>query len=404
MSSILKHSMFLIWAQGFAKAVSFIYTIYLARILGVDNFGLYSVALTYFALVASISDLGFSRFLIREGAKNTEAISRYLSNIFILRFLISFTLVLGFGLGLVIFDNNNYRIGLSVLGLIAVLPQALSLSLDGVMVATQKIKYSAICLVVLSVITTLTGGYLVLNHGSFGAIVGLILGQLIYLAALIICFKNLAIKLTRPMTSEWLSVIKGTTPYAFIGIIGLIYFRIDTLLLSYLSNETSVGIYAAGFRFLEGLVFIPSAVATVLFPVLAKIDDPARIKIIYKKATKALFLLSIPITLIFVLVLPELIKRILPEYLASIVVIQILAISIPFMFVHIPGSLILISHQKYLKSVMIATVLMLMFNLTTNLMFIPRYSYIASSIITSLSEILSFFVFFGLLWWKILRK
>jgi O-antigen/teichoic acid export membrane protein len=271
-------------------------------------------------------------------------------------------------------------------------------------VATQKIKYSAICLFVLSVATTLVGGYLVFVFGVFGALAGLILGQLIYLLGLVVCFRKLDIRLSAPVVARLKMVISGTLPYAILGVIGLVYFRVDTLLLSYLSTPASVGIYAAGFRFLEGLVFIPSAVATALFPVLAQIDDPAQIRQIYKRAVGWLLLISLPIALGFGLVLPTVIRVLLPEYLESIVVVQLLALAIPFMFAHIPGSLVLISHQKFLKPVIVASIFTLSFNLILNLIFIPRYSYLASTIITVLSEVLSFVVFFGLLWWKVLRK
>jgi len=108
--------------------------------------------------------------------------------------------------------------------------------------------------------------------------------------------------------------------------------------------------------------------------------------------------------LLFILVLPLLIEVFLPSYLQAIDVIRILAISIPFIFIATPGVQIMLSTEKYLKTVIFLSLFTVAFNITLNLFFIPVYGFIAAAWITVLSEVLSFAVFFLFIQYKILDQ
>ncbi|KKQ83069.1 MAG: Polysaccharide biosynthesis protein, partial [Candidatus Daviesbacteria bacterium GW2011_GWF2_38_7] len=91
-------------------------------------------------------------------------------------------------------------------------------------------------------------------------------------------------------------------------------------------------------------------------------------------------------------------------YSQSIPVIKILSLAIPFMFIHAPAVSLLLSTDKYLKDVLILSVLAVSFNIIANLIFIPKYGLFAAAYVTVLSEILSFVVFFLLIKKRILDK
>lgn len=54
------------------------------------------------------------------------------------------------------------------------------------------------------------------------------------------------------------------------ALLGLIYFRIDSLMLGLLSGDLAVGHYNLAYRLLEGLIFLPSLVMAVGFPRLSR--------------------------------------------------------------------------------------------------------------------------------------
>ena len=258
MDLILKKSFFLILSQGLARVLGFFYTIYLAKALAIDEFGLYSAALAYFSLASVIADFGFNRFLIREVSINKERLTEILFNVTSLRLTFATILFCIFTIGLYLFDKDILRSNLSILAIMAILPQAIALSLDAVFIALQKITFSAIATLVLSFFNCLLGVILVSqNFGSTGVISALIAAQLIYTLFLLLLLKKDRVRLfSKSTTNSLIKVLIGALPYGLLGIFGLIYFKIDTLMLSYMRGNFETGLSSASYKFLEAVILI----------------------------------------------------------------------------------------------------------------------------------------------------
>jgi len=405
MKSILKQTSWLFLAQFLSRIIGFFYTIFFAKNLGVSDFGLYSASLAYFSLVSGVADFGFNRFLIREIARDRQKIPELICNIGIFRLTLGSLIFALFSIGLYLFDPDKLRVSLVLLAVVAVLPQAISLTLDAIFVALQKLQYSSIALLILSLGTTTAGIWLIsTGFGVKGAVVALILGQLAYLLMLMLFIRIQGFKVLAKVTTHTIKqAILGSLSYGLLGILGLIYFRIDLLLLTYLRGNFDAGIYGAAYRFLEAIVFIPSALATALFPILAKLHDidSSKIKSLYFNSIKVMGGFGLLIALGYILILPPTIRLFLPNYAKSLEVVSILVLAIPFMFIHVPGAQVLLSTDRYLKKVIWLSVGILSFNLVLNLIFIPQYGVLAASWITVVSEVLTFMIFFQLLRAKI---
>lgn len=398
MRQILKQTSWLFLAQVLGRVIGLFYTIFLARNLGVSDFGLFTAALAYFSLVSSVADFGFNRFLIREVAKDQYKSSQLLCSISLLRLTVAAILFALLSVILYFFDPDKMRILLTLLAVLAVLPLALAQSLDAIFIAFRRFQYSAFALVTLNVSTTILGIVLINSgFGSLGAVVALILGQLCYLIILYLLTLQQRIKLISTVKPAVLKeVTLGSLPYGLLGMLGLIYFRVDTLLLSYLRGNFEVGIYTVAYRFLEAVVFIPTVLSTVLFPVLSKLheESPKQIKSLYFKSMKIMLLVSLGVVLGYLIILPFLIRVLLPNYLASLEVIKILALAIPFMFLHVPASSVVLSTDKYLGKIILLSTIPLTFNIVANLIFIPNYGFLAAAWITVASDVLSLLLIF----------
>lgn len=404
---ILKNTAYLFTAQAVTKVISFFYTIFLARSLGVADFGLYSVALAYFSLLSVASDFGINRYLIREGSKNPKDLPKFVSNSLILRTIIGVSLFLLFSISLYLLDPDFNRVKLSILAALAVIPQTIALTLDAALVAKEKLKFSAISLLGLSILTTLFG-ILFIGQGfsSLGAVSALILGEIIYAIILYFFLKKDLNSLNLNFNlDELIKVVKGSFPYAILGVLGLLYFKIDTLLLGYLKGAEEAGYYSAAYRFLEAAIFIPSSLATALFPVISRLHDTntKEIKRLYFLSLKLLGGISIILFLGFVFILPNIISWLLPNYLPSIQAILILSFAIPFIFLHVPGALILLATDKYFKIIIYLSLITLSFNIFLNIILISQLGFIGAAYASVASEAFSLLVFFTLLYFKILR-
>lgn len=398
MRPILKQTSYVFFAQVLTRIIGFFYTIFLARSLGVLDFGIYSVGLAYFSIISSFSDFGFNRFLIREIAKEKDKSWEIIWNVLMLRLTIVSVFFAIFALGIYLLDQDKMRASVILLASLAVLPQAIALTFDGIFVALQKLQFSAISALALSISTTVLGLILIMQgFGVYGAVNALIFGQLIYAAVLgLILYKHQGFKLSSVTVVIIKKALIGSLPYGVLAILGLLYFRIDTVMLSYLRGNFETGIYAAGYKFLETLVFIPNALSFALFPAFAKLHEvnPLKIKSLLYKSTKIMFIFGLFITIVYFLVMPAIIKIFLPKFYPSIEVIKILSLAIPFMFIHIPASSVLTSSEKYLKQVILFSLVPLIFNIMANFIFIPTFGLLAASWITVVSDILSAFLLF----------
>lgn len=408
MEKIVKQSFWLLGAQVITRGIGFFYVIFLARVLGVSDFGLYTVALAYFSIISSIADFGFNRFLIREVARDKSKAPELLWNIVMLRLTLTSILFAFFSIFLYLLDPDKMRVSLILLATISILPQAIAFTFDAIFVALQKLQFSAVSLFISS-LATATSGFLLIREGFgvIGAVNAIILGQAVCAGVLVlILYRYQGLRLSSVTLSVIIKAIKGSLPYGVLGVLGLLYFRIDTILLSYLRGSFETGIYGAAYKFLEAVTFIPSALSLAMFPVFARIHEssPKQLKKLYFKSLKIMFGLGLLVFLGYVLILPEIIKVVLPKYLPSISAIRILSLAIPFMFIHIPGVTVLLSSDKYLKQVLFLSIVTVLFNIVGNLLFIPEFGFIAASWVTVASEILSFLVFFALLKIKVLDK
>jgi O-antigen/teichoic acid export membrane protein len=79
--------------------------------------------------------------------------------------------------------------------------------------------------------------------------------------------------------SSWAQVLRETLPYAVAAAVGLIYFRIAVILMSYVSTPEETGIYSAAFRIVEVAATLPLMLVLSIFPILARAarDDQERL-------------------------------------------------------------------------------------------------------------------------------
>lgn len=405
LKSILKNSSYLLIAQFTAKIASFFYAFYLARQLGVVEFGNYSVALSYFAVLSSIVDLGVSRYLIREVSKKAVLFSALFVNALVLRLFFSVSLVAGFGVILYLTDSDQIRVLLSVIAAFTIIPQSVGLTFDAGLIVKNKFKYSALGILLLN-ISTIGIGVLMISQGAsaINALIAVVLGHILYMSGVLVMLflstndlKNLKQHFSVKTISE---IVKGSLLYGIMSMLGLIYFKVDTLLLSYLKGPYEAGIYSAAYRFLEGIVFIPSAFEMAFFPVLSRMHQESKsLFVLYLKSVGLLLLLSLPFVVSFWFLVPLLINGYLQEsYSPSIGVIQILALAVPFIFALAAQGALLLSSEKYLRILLGVSLFNLVFNILGNVIFIPQYGYNAAAWMTVFSQTAAFLIYSGIIY------
>ena len=85
--TVFRNTLALSIANVSSKAITASVGILLARYLGAERFGEYSVAIAFATVFVALTDLGFGQIIVREGSRNPESISIHVSNLCLRVFL-----------------------------------------------------------------------------------------------------------------------------------------------------------------------------------------------------------------------------------------------------------------------------------------------------------------------------
>lgn len=183
------------------------------------------------------------------------------------------------------------------------------------------------------------------------------------------------------------SLIKETLPFGITLVFNILYFRGDLLLLTMYKSTTEVAYYGLAYRFFEFALVFPTFFNNALYPILLEKKEEN-----FEKA-KNLFLLScgflLGVGLIAGLMLflasPYLISLTSNSFTGSVASLRILSVSLPVFYLTnlFMWFLIAFDRQKLLAPIY---GFVMIINLALNYYFIPSYSYLASSVITGITE------------------
>lgn len=406
---VSQNTLLLFLGQIVVKFIAFFYAVFLARFLGPSDFGLYIYVITVFGLVSQVADLGFNRFMVRDIAKDKEKVGVYLSNIFTLRLLIMIVVLLLFFPIILYFDPKIERSSLAILASLAILPNALSLTFEAVFVAFEKMIYPALALIFLNLSVLILGLIAVLGFGLgvFGAVLTFFIAHVIYLIiyGFFLTREEISFNFSFDL-AFYKSAFLASFPYGLLAILGLVYFKIDTVLLTFLRGTEETGYYAASFKFLEALHFIPLAFGTALFPLMSRLHEsnPRYLSSLYFSVIKLLLIISLPIVFILIILAKPLIFILYgPSFSPAVLALQILSFTVIFMFLHVPGAHLLFATEKFLKTLVLLSLATVFLNIILNLIFIPAFGILGASVVTVFSEFTSFLVFFVLIYKFVFR-
>lgn len=387
---IAKNTTLLFASQLITLLLGFFATLYAARYLGVEGFGILSLAISLGAIIAVIADLGLNSLTVREVAKNKTLANKYIINTFLIRFflaLISFLFI--------ILLTNLTKYPSSICSVIYIITAAnvigsFSLAFSSIFQAYEKMEYQSITNIINSFII-LTGFLIVISFKG-----SLILFAIIYLIAnivalfysFILCtwkFVNLKFEIDLKFCRK---IFRESVPFGLISIFAIIYVWADTFLLSVLQGNEAVGIYNAAYRLIFYLQIIPGALNMAIFPVISKLYVTSNDKLNFtiQKYFKIMILISIPMGVIISLQADKIVLLLFgTAYYGSILALQILIWSAVFVFIYSPFVQLLFSINKQIIITKITAVCMFI-NIFLNLVLIPKFSYIASSWITVITE------------------
>lgn len=200
----------------------------------------------------------------------------------------------------------------------------------------------------------------------------------------------------------WIQMLKHSFPLAVSAILVLIYFKMDTIFLSVIKGSEAVGIYTLSYKIMENLIFFPSMIVGLTMPLMSRaiMEDRKQFESIVQRTLNFLLIAIVPITLgIFATSTKIILLLSKSEFNDSIPVLNILTVALAFIFLGALFSNVLIAIKEQ-KSLAYIYGCGAVFNVASNLFFIPHYSYFGAAFTTFATE----FLVTSLMIWVIYKK
>ena len=199
---------------------------------------------------------------------------------------------------------------------------------------------------------------------------------------------------------SWLRIASKSIVFLIISLLAGFYSKVDVLLLNFLKGGKAVGIYSAGYKFLDALMFMIAAYNVSAMPMFARFAKEKRKQLFISKIKKDIALVFIigglvafGIFLFSPVILPLVMKG---DYRLAIAVLRIIIFALPLILLTSIALNGLYGLDKA-KWVIGLFMFQLVFNTVGNLIFIPLYSYFAPAYVTLVGEFFNVFISFIIL-------
>jgi len=396
---VAKNTLSLASAEIITKLLAFVLIIFVARHLQDVGFGKYSFALAFTSFFAIVSDLGLSILTIREVARDNELAGKYLGNISLFKFILS---LIAFVLLVILINLMHYPPDTTLAVYIAgayVIVTSFNQFFRSIFRAFEKMEYETLVRVFERVVIfSLVMAVIHLGYGLIEIVSAFLVGSLFgFLFSVLIVIT----KFIKPRFEIDLSFLKNATkealPFGLTAIFVVIYFKIDTVMLSMMEGDAVVGWYNAAYNIIEGLsALIAGSLSFAVFPLISRYAKSSRatLKKGYIMAFQLLFAAGLTISILVTIFADKIIILFYgPGYLNSIIALRILIWAFFLICISLISSTLLNSIDKQ-NIVAGGTGLGALVNVVLNLILIQYYSFKGAAIATVITEVLGFFIYF----------
>ena len=395
---IFKNTGIFFVAQIVNYILAFFYTIYITRYLGPESFGILSFGISFTTIMGVTADLGLSMLAVREIARDKSISSNYTGNLVVIKLVLSSITI---GLIVLFTSLGNYPSQtvqvVYILALWMVFTSFTQLFYS-VFQAHEKMEYQSIGTILYGILLFFGVFYGISNNFSiqwFAITYLLVSGVILAYTFFIYLFKFPWPRLQVDL-DFWKSKLILALPLSIASIFSTIAFRVDTVLLSLFQSYAAIGWYTASYNIMQVLLFIPNIYSAVMLPVLSRfhVSSQESFRLIYVKSIKYMIILGLPIAAGITILSNDIILLLYhSSFSQSVVALQILIWTIPFMLLTTSFGIILIAMNKQVLAIRLTFIYMI-FNIGANMVLIPHFSYLGAAVVTVLTELVNFIMLF----------
>ncbi len=394
-STVAKNTLVLFAGELIAHALGFVITIVLARYLGAAGFGIYSYVFAFASIVLIFSDIGTSTLMVRDASRKRILLKKYASNIIIIKLILSILLILAV-FTITQFTNRTSSVSKEIyFAILAMILLEFSFFFRKYFNIIQELEYEAyikVCEKVMTLTLILIAVFYKLNLFFIILLFVIAYGGTFVISAYYAFRRVGALNFKFVNFIFWRYLFKNSWQFWLATVFTVIYFKIDTVMLSFMTNYAAVGWYNAAYKLIDGLNFVPTLFIVAIFPAMSFLyfKDQKRLKKIFGKYVSYLFILAIPIGIGVTLLSDRIILSFFGyQYSNAALALQILIWAEVFVFVNYFMGFLLNAIDKQ-RLFTLTTLVGLICNVFLNLLLIPRYGIYGAAFATLFTEILNF--------------
>lgn len=398
LKTLSKNTLAILMGQLISRLLSFALIVFIAKYLGDVGLGKYSFALSFCGLFVVFSELGLRELMIREVARYKERAKEYLSNAILIKFFLSIGTI---GLIFIVINWMDYSsettFAVYVIGFSVVLNSFARL-INSLFNAYEKMELETATVILERIVATGFGVLaLILGYGLQEVVLALLAGSVLNV---LVSFFLTVRKIVKPSIELDLKLcmklVKAAFPFGLVYIFVIIYFQVDTVMLSVMKGDAPVGWYNAAYKLIFALQIFPVAFVNALFPIISRyfVSSKEALKMAFLKAFKYLIIIGFPIAVGVTILAEKIILLIYgEEFMPSVITLKILIwvaalMFLTYLFGNVIGS---IDKQSVIAKVSGINAVV---NVVLNFILIPKYSYIGAAIATLTTEMVGFALYY----------
>ena len=404
--TIFKNTAFVTLGSVALKTINFLFGVYVIRRLGDDRFGQYSAVLAFVGLFQIFAELGMSQYVMREIAEDRRKTPSLFWNLVLVRAMLALLAMVGITAAA---KAASYApemvLGVLIYTATFVL-SAIEAPLETVLTANERFDYVTSMTILGQISFAVFGaGFLFGGLGFVWLIVASLLSLLpkIILGVWAVRRNHLLDFPVEIRPQEWPQLVRAGLPFGIISLALTIAYSIDTVMLRMFHPDNVVGWYNAAYSLTLSITFLSKGFKDAIVPTLTRTysEEPHQVDRWYFRTVKVLILISLPLAVGGMIVAYPLIRFLYTdEFLPSALALQILIWDLPFvMFASFCGNMTTIVKEE--RSAAKIYTINALANIVLNFIFIPRYGFVAASVVTVVTDLIGAVQFYALLHGKL---
>lgn len=297
--SILRNATALVAAQIISKAVNIAVSLALVRWLGALELGWYAYILAFCFPFGAVADFGLATLATREISRDRSREAVLVATLGrLLLTLTGLSVLAMLAVALLTRHDTSTLLGIAVIGMSSLLSALTTPSLV-VLAAREEMHLLSLYRIASSVLGSVATLGVLLAGGTVLPLLLAAAGTNLLMLALGRLLAGRPGRVPRVPASTLRTMLRQAVPLGLLMVGFALYYRVDMVMLQWLRGTKEVGLYAAAYRFLDGVLLLAASLGGPFFPRLSSLvgRDPGQARALLEASWRPLLALGLPLSL-----------------------------------------------------------------------------------------------------------